>query len=235
MFTTRHSLAAEESYGVRFDGGLGWAKTTLEHFRLFQADPITPRLPQRQCPALALVRGLTQSSPSCVWKAYSESTGALPQRSWSGSSDTTAHGFPLTPPHHDSHDTWWPAPHPQNITTHSILYSFPAEASNDGTPQPDSPEPLAHGLPSASTTRPPTPSEEDVPSYYEERMDQDIQDQDVQDHVQNQIFIEFLRHRQREAEDLFKRTGDPSGLLAVSRAAITAGEGVWRPSGLSYF
>lgn len=257
VFTTRHSLVVEEPYGVRFDGGLGWANTTSEHFQLLgllEAGSVSAHLPRCQYPELALVH---QPSPPCFSNPYPESAGPSPHRSRSGSSERATFRLPLTPPHDGSHDTWWLVPHPQTFYMDSSLYPYPAEGSDDGTPQPDSPEPLTHDLPSACTSRPPTPSEDDVPiCYFDERTEEDIPHQYIQDHeiqnqdiqniqdlqdenneqyVQNQIFIEFLGHRQREAEDLFRRTGDPSGLLAVSRAAITAGEGVWRPSGLSYF
>lgn len=239
VFTTRHSLVVEEPYGVRFDGGLGWANTTPEHFQLsglLEAGSASAHLPRCQYPAMTLAH---EPSPPSFSNPYPESAGLSPHRSRSGSSESTTLTFPLTPPHHNSHDTWWPVSCPQTSTIYSFPYPYPEEGSDDGTPQPDSPEPLTHGLPSACTSRPPTPSGEDVPiCYFDERTEEDIQDLDDENngqYVQNQIFIEFLGHRQREAEDLFRRTGDPSGLLAVSRAAITAGEGVWRPSGLSYF
>jgi hypothetical protein len=251
VFTTRHSLVAEEPYGVRFDGGLDWAKTTREHFGRLQADSTSAHLPQRQCPAIALVRGLVQPSPPRFLNPCRESTGAPRQRSWARRGDQTpiqspTYDFPPTPLHRYSQDSFWLVPHRQSLATRSFPCSFPAEGSfsaegsDDGTPQPDSPGPLTHSLPSASTSRSPTPSAgdvprasrsptpsaEDFPSCYEDRTNQG---------VQNQVMIEYLGHRRREAEDLYLRTGDPSGLLAVSRAAIEAGDGVWRPSGLPYF
>ncbi|KAK1831101.1 hypothetical protein QBC39DRAFT_352386 [Podospora conica] len=241
VFTTRHSVVADEesqAHGVRFDGGLDWAKTAAVHFRLLQPDPATPaHQPQRRCPALALARGLTQSSPPCDRNSYYENTGTSLQRSWSGSSDqlpiqSTIHTFPPTPPQDSSQYTYWPLPHASNDPPHTYTqYPLLAEEEDsedgDGTLQPGSPETLTYSLTSASTSRLPTPSQGDVPSHCaEEWTDQD---------VQNQVYIEFLRQRRLEAQDLYMRTGDPSGLLDLCSAAITAGEGVWRPSGLPYF
>lgn len=83
--------------------------------------------------------------------------------------------------------------------------------------QPDSPGPLCE---SSVATERSTPELENV-----------IDDEWT---VELQITIEILERKRRDAEDLFARCGDPSGLASVMQLASQS-TGVWLPSGLPRF
>ncbi|KAK0708342.1 hypothetical protein B0H67DRAFT_338096 [Lasiosphaeris hirsuta] len=217
---SRHLLVGtEDTAELTFNGGLGWAFAMLDREQALRE--ATSSSFQRPHPSSFQPGPASQLKLPCrasdLGNPESSRHGALPAASAPNLLDPL-HGSRPVASLSRSLDLGL---EPYAETTET-LPSYPrcefGDEDNGQLDQIDSPGPLGN---SSVATERSTPERE-------------LDTIDDEWTVELQLTIEILGRRRREAEDLFARNGDPSGLVSITKLASQF-SGVWFPSGLPWF
>lgn len=224
-FSTRHLLTREETAVIAFSGGLGWASNLLA---LLQRPHLAPSVGRQTAQNPGRERIGNQSpqkhshhNPDSPLPAPNQRKTRSAARRQSLQDRRDRHLLHSSNPLPFHSNTITQNTQITRVTTPTTRH-FPDWGCDEysDTDQPESPEPLT-----TATTRENTPCSESGSQPYRDPVDEQIQ---------RQMQINIFERRQREAEDLYTRTGDSSGLFDVLRAAPQHSS-LWQPSGRPYF
>jgi len=224
-FSTRHLLTVEETADISFSGGLAWALRLLALLqRPHLASFVGRQAVQDPCPERINPQPSRKHSQHGPHPSPPESNQRRARLA------ITQQGVRQTIDRHLLHPST-PLPYHPNTTTQNTpitrvttpaIQHFPSWACEEDSDadQPESPEPLT-----TATTRENTPCADPGSQSYRDPVDEQIQ---------RQMQISIFERRQRDAKDLYDRTGDSSELFNVLRGA-SQHSSLWQPSGRPYF
>lgn len=195
-FTTRHLLVVTETL-VAFAAGLAWAQRIERTAVRFQTvDTPLPR--SILLPALPHLPAQYQQK-TAILTGYAETSSQFQLTGWARDSDNLRAFSPPELP--DTPSSMSPAPEDDQASTCSEYISGGAS------------RPYSGRHPNFRLLSPP-PSRK-----HSSHMDDDMNHEEAEEMVQQQIRLDLFQQQKREAEELYARNGDTSGLLAVLAAA----------------
>ncbi|KAK3998338.1 hypothetical protein QBC44DRAFT_2900 [Cladorrhinum sp. PSN332] len=212
-FTTRHLLVAGKAL-ISFSGDLAWAQRIVKNAEKIHAidRPLPRAIPPQMVPRLPQITARGRQKTAFL-TSHAGIPSQLQLEGWVQNGLVPRAFSPPEIP--DTPLSMSSAPEDDQVS----ICSDVTATGNSG--------PMPHRNPNFRLISPP-------PSRKQSSHIDDVNSEWVDRMVQQQLQLDVFQHKKREAEELYARNGDTSGLLAVL-AAATEPSGSWQSPGTPRF